>query len=75
MFLENCCFGRRELMVLNMVDQGVLGEVVHCAGGYQHDLRDEIAFGKETDITALETICPETVKTIQPTIWDRSPRS
>ena len=47
MFLENCCFGRRELMVLNMVDQGVLGEVVHCAGGYQHDLRDEIAFGKE----------------------------
>ena len=47
MFLENCCFGRRELMVLNMVEQGVLGEVVHCAGGYQHDLRDEIAFGKE----------------------------
>lgn len=47
MFLENCCFGRRELMVLNMVDQGVLGEIVHCAGGYQHDLRDEIAFGKE----------------------------
>ena len=34
-------------MVLNMVEQGVLGEVVHCAGGYQHDLRDEIAFGKE----------------------------
>ena len=32
MFLENCCFGRRELMVLNMVEQGVLGEVVHCAG-------------------------------------------
>ena len=47
MFLENCCFGRRELMVLNMVEQGVLGEIVHCAGGYQHDLRDEIAFGKE----------------------------
>ena len=21
MFLENCCFGRRELMVLNMVEQ------------------------------------------------------
>lgn len=47
MFLENCCFGRRELMVLNMVQKGLLGEVVHCAGGYQHDLRDEIAFGKE----------------------------
>lgn len=47
MFLENCCFGRRELMVLNMVKQGLFGEVVHCAGGYQHDLRYEISFGKE----------------------------
>ena len=47
MFLENCCFGRREMMVLNMVKKGVFGEVVHCAGGYQHDLRKEISFGKE----------------------------
>ena len=28
MFLENCCFGRRELMVLNMVQKGLLGDVV-----------------------------------------------
>lgn len=47
MFLENCCFGRRELMVLNMVEQGVFGRIMHCSGGYCHDLRDEIAFGKE----------------------------
>lgn len=47
MFLENCCFGRRELMVLNMVELGVLGKVVHCAGGYHHDLRYEIAYGRE----------------------------
>lgn len=47
MFLENCCFGRRELMALNMAELGVLGEIVHCAGGYHHDLRDEVAFGKE----------------------------
>ncbi len=47
MFLENCCFGKREMMVLNMVKQGVFGEIVHCAGGYQHDLREEIAFGRE----------------------------
>ena len=33
MFLENCCFGRREMMALNMVKQGLFGEVVHCAGG------------------------------------------
>ncbi|HIU31088.1 MAG TPA: Gfo/Idh/MocA family oxidoreductase [Candidatus Caccousia avistercoris] len=47
MMLENCCYGRDELMVLNMVRQGVLGEIVHCQGGYRHDLRDEISFGRE----------------------------
>ncbi len=47
MFLENCCYGRREMMVLNMVKKGLFGEIVHCAGGYQHDLRDEISEGRE----------------------------
>lgn len=47
MLLENCVYGRDEMMVLNMAEQGVLGTVVHCEGGYRHDLREEIAFGKE----------------------------
>ncbi len=47
MIMENCLYGRNEMMLLNMVRQGVLGTVVHCEGGYRHDLRDEIAFGKE----------------------------
>ncbi len=47
MMAENCCFNREELMVLNMVRQGVLGKVVHCEGGYHHDLREEISFGEE----------------------------
>lgn len=47
MFLENCCFGRREMMVKNMVEKGLFGKIVHCAGGYMHDLRYEIAFGRE----------------------------
>ncbi len=47
MFMENCCYGRHELMVLNMVKQGVFGEIVHCSGGYHHDLRHEISYGKE----------------------------
>jgi len=47
MMLENCCYGRTELMLLHMVQQGVLGEIVHCTGGYMHDLRYEIAYGKE----------------------------
>lgn len=47
MFLENCCFGRREMMALNMAQKGLLGEIVHCEGCYAHDLRYEIAYGKE----------------------------
>ena len=47
MMLENCCYGREELMVLNMVKQGLFGEIVHCQGGYRHDLRDEVSFGRE----------------------------
>ena len=47
MMLENCCYGRDELMVLNMVKKGLFGDIVHCEGGYQHDLRNEIAFGRE----------------------------
>lgn len=47
MFMENCLYGRDEMMITNMVQLGILGEIVHCEGGYRHDLRDEIAFGKE----------------------------
>lgn len=47
MLLENCCYGRYELMVMNMAEQGLFGEIVHCEGGYRHDLRREITFGKE----------------------------
>ncbi len=37
--LENCCYDRSELAVLNMVRKGMFGELVHGAGGYLHDLR------------------------------------
>lgn len=46
-FLENCCYGRRELMCLNMARAGEFGEIVHCDGAYCHDLRHEVSFGKE----------------------------
>ncbi len=47
MMLENCCYGKYELMVKNMVKEGIFGEVVHCSGGYHHDLRKEISYGRE----------------------------
>ena len=45
MMLENCCYNREEMTVLNMVKKGLFGELVHCEGGYRHDLRDEVALG------------------------------
>lgn len=39
MLLENVCYRRDVLAVLNMVRQGLFGEIVHLQGGYQHDLR------------------------------------
>jgi predicted dehydrogenase len=47
MMLENCCYGREEMAVLNMIKEGIFGEVIHCRGGYEHDLRQEIAMGLE----------------------------
>ncbi len=38
MMLENCCYGRNELMVLHLVRQGYFGEVIYCEGGYLHNL-------------------------------------
>ena len=37
--LENCCYDRVELMALNMVRQGLLGDILYAECGYVHDLR------------------------------------
>jgi len=44
--MENCNYDRMEMMVYNMVRQGVLGEILHAEGGYLHDLR-RIKFADE----------------------------
>lgn len=54
MFLENCCFGKRELMCLDMAKKGVFGKIVQCDGSYSHDLRNEVSFGKENRHYRLE---------------------
>lgn len=45
MFVENCCWGKEELLATAMVRRGMLGTIVHCAGAYAHDLRYEISYG------------------------------
>ena len=36
--LENCCYDFFELLTLNMSRQGLLGEIIHGEGAYNHDL-------------------------------------
>ncbi len=40
MILENVCYRRDVMAVLNMVREGLFGELLHCRCGYEHDLRD-----------------------------------
>ena len=46
--MENVNYGRWESMVLNMVRQGMFGEILHGEGGYLHDLR-EIKFESQNE--------------------------
>jgi len=46
MMMENCCYGRLELLALNMKRLGLLGKISHCDGGYRHDLREMIKGSK-----------------------------
>ena len=39
MIMENVCYRRDVMAILNMVRKGMFGEILHCQGGYQHDLR------------------------------------
>jgi predicted dehydrogenase len=36
--LENCCYDFFEMLTLNMARQGLLGEIIHGEGAYNHDL-------------------------------------
>ena len=55
MMLENCCYDRNEMMVMKMVREGLFGKIVHCEGGYQHDLRGEDSHGAENRHYRLRT--------------------
>lgn len=45
--LENCCYDEFELTLLNMVHNGLLGEIIHAEGSYLHDLRERISSNDE----------------------------
>ena len=52
--MENCCYGQREMMILNMVRQGLFGELLHAEGAYIHDLRSIKFSDKNEGLWRLE---------------------
>lgn len=48
MMLENVNYGREELLYLNMVRQGVIGELLHGEAAYIHELRGQMEGGDTT---------------------------
>jgi predicted dehydrogenase len=53
MMLENGCYRRDVMAVMNMLRQNLFGELVHLQGGYQHDLRD-VKFNNGTEARGAE---------------------
>ncbi|MBQ7897646.1 MAG: Gfo/Idh/MocA family oxidoreductase [Clostridia bacterium] len=49
MMLENCCYGRNEMMALRMVKEGLFGEIVHANGAYHHYLNEVEFFLDSTE--------------------------
>ena len=39
-FMENVCYRRDIMAVMQIVREGLFGELIHLEGGYQHDLRE-----------------------------------
>lgn len=74
MFLENCCFGRREMMVLNMVQQAYLARSCTAPVDTSMISGRKLHLEKRTGIIASEITCQETVTTIRHMIWDRLPK-
>jgi hypothetical protein len=46
--MENCCYGYNEMMVLNLVRAGLLGDLLHAEAAYIHDLR-ALLFSNESE--------------------------
>jgi predicted dehydrogenase len=48
MILENVCYRRDVMAVVNMVQKGMFGDILHLQGGYEHDLRTVLFYdGKD----------------------------
>jgi len=66
MLSENCCYYRQSLMLLNMVQQGVFGELTYAECGYIHDCR-ALKFNADGSLTWRGELSRDHVGNLYPT--------
>ena len=66
MMAENCCFFRHVLMVQQMVERGVFGELTHAEGSYIHAI-PELLFDETGELTWRGQLCRDERCDIYPT--------
>ncbi|HUU26834.1 MAG TPA: Gfo/Idh/MocA family oxidoreductase [archaeon] len=66
MMLENYCYFRNVMMILNMVGQGLFGDLLHCEVGYQKDER-MTGVGPDGELSGFDKIRAERNGNLYPT--------
>jgi predicted dehydrogenase len=66
MLSENCCYQQSCMMVLNMVQQGVFGDLTYAECGYVHDCRP-IKFESDGSLTWRGELARDNIGNLYPT--------
>lgn len=66
MLSENCCYLRSCMMILNMVQQGVFGDITYAECGYVHDCR-QIKFNSDGSLTWRGELARDNIGNLYPT--------
>lgn len=66
MMAENCCYYRQCMMILNMVEQGLFGELTYAECGYVHDCR-RLSFKPDGSLTWRGRLHTDFIGNLYPT--------
>ncbi len=66
MLAENCCYLRSNMVILNMVEQGLFGDITYAECGYVHDCR-EIKFNADGTLTWRGELARDYIGNLYPT--------
>lgn len=66
MLSENCCYYRPSMTILNMVEQGVFGDLTYAECGYVHDCR-AINFNSDGSLTWRGELARDFIGNLYPT--------